>query len=76
MVEAMLKKSSAHALRLAGVMQVINTQSSHDPITLKTNELAMAIVDQLFVETEEFYSQSTDKLDLAMAKHQSRQGHG
>ena len=28
----------------------------------------MAIVDQLFAETEAFYSQSADKLDLAMAK--------
>lgn len=68
MLEAMLKKSSAHALRLAGVIHIINTQGSHDPISLETTELAMAIVDQLFAETEAFYSQSADKLDLAMAK--------
>ena len=70
MVEGMLKKSSAHGLRLAGVIHIINTQGSHDPISLETTELAMAIVDQLFAETEAFYSQTSDTLDLAMAKIQ------
>lgn len=67
-LRAMWMKSSGQLSRLAGNLHITNTQGSRDPISDHFAELGMAIIDQLFAETEAFYSQTSDTIDLAMVK--------
>ncbi|KZR83599.1 MULTISPECIES: DUF3987 domain-containing protein [Prochlorococcus] len=60
-VAALLGKTSAHALRLAGIMHILKVVAGevdrNDRISAETVDIAMAIVDQLTQETEAFHDQ-------------------
>lgn len=63
-IQALLGKTSAHALRLAGILHILKRVagevSPEDRIAPETVDVAMAIVDQLIAETEAFHDQPTD----------------
>jgi hypothetical protein len=80
-VSALLGKTSAHALRLAGILHLIYLVAGHvemrDPIAATTVDMAMAIVDQLTQETEAFHEQEeTDEMRLMRHIHQTSQFSG
>ena len=52
-VSAMLGKTSAHALRLAGMLHLVRSNDDH--VSAEMMELAMVIVDQLITETKAFH---------------------
>lgn len=58
-ISALLGKTSAHAIRIAGALHLLRVVSgeanSKDPIPAATVDQAMAIVDQLIQETEAFH---------------------
>jgi hypothetical protein len=60
-VSALLGKTSAHALRLAGILHLLKVAANElDPqerISPETVDIAMAIVDQLTAETEAFHEE-------------------
>ena len=53
-VSAMLGKSSAHALRIAAMLHMV--RSSDEDVSAEMMELAMAVVDQLIMETKAFHT--------------------
>ena len=67
-LRAMWMKSAGQLSRLAGNLHITNTQGSLDPVSDHHAELGMAVIDQMFAETEAFHTQPRDTLDLAMAK--------
>ena len=70
-VRSMLMKSSGQCLRVAGLLHIVNTQGKHIPISLETTELAIAIVDQLFAETEAFHLKPSGLIDRLMERIRS-----
>lgn len=60
-IQALLGKTSAHALRLAGIIHILKVVAGEatesDRISSATVDVAMAIVDQLTAETEAFHDQ-------------------
>jgi hypothetical protein len=78
-IAALLNKASAHALRLAGVLHVLQvvagTAQSTDRISAATADAAMAIVEQLSAETAAFHETpvegpAADALLVQQAIHQ------
>ena len=67
-VRSLLMKSAGQLIRFAGVHHVGMTQGSLDPMSDERIEVCMAVIDQMFAETEAFHTQPRDTLDLAMAK--------
>jgi hypothetical protein len=63
-IQALLGKTSAHALRLAGILHILKVVDGEvavaDRITADTVDVAMAIVDQLTAETEAFHEQPAE----------------
>ena len=70
MISALLGKSAAHSLRLAGVLhllQIVNgAVESSELISRSTMDKAMAVVDQLLQETEAFHEAPDDEHTLVM----------
>ena len=63
-VSAMLGKASAHALRLAGMLHLV--RSIDECVAAETMELAMAIVDQLIMETKAFHEAPPQEATVLM----------
>ncbi len=63
-VSAMLGKTSAHALRLAGMLHLV--QSSDQDVSAETMALAMTIVDQLITETKAFHEAPPQEATVMM----------
>ena len=72
-VAAMLRKSSAHALRIAGIHHVA-WRPEQEVIELESIELAMQVVDQLFQEAEVFHKGDGDLIDLLMDRMRATGG--
>ena len=64
-VATMLRKSSAHALRIAGIHHVV-WWPERKTISLESMQLSMEIVDQLFAEAEHFHRGDADLIDQLM----------
>ena len=58
-ISSMLGKTSAHALRLAAMLHMV--RSTDELVSVEVMQLAMAIVDQLMVETQAFHDGPTDQ---------------
>ena len=69
-IQAMLNKASAQIRRLAGMLHIVRVAGGQvepdDPISLDLVELAGAMVDQLFAETEQFRYGSQSPSTLMM----------
>ena len=69
-ISALLGKTSAHALRLAGLLHlphlIAGNRQANDTIPVDTIDVAMAIVDQLVAETEAFYDAPETTTDTAV----------
>ena len=63
-VSAMLGKTSAHALRLAAMLHMV--RSSDELISAEVMELAMAVVDQLIMETKAFHEAPPQEATVLM----------
>ena len=63
-VSAMLGKTSAHALRLAGMLHLV--RSTDERVAHATMETAMAIVDQLIEETKAFHEAPPEEATVLM----------
>ena len=69
-IQAMLNKASAQIRRLAGMLHIVRVAGGQvepdDPISLDLVQLAGAMVDQLFAETEQFHHGSKSASTLMM----------
>ena len=74
MVAAILGKTAAHALRLAGVLHLVHRlspsldSSGGSEISAETMDVAMAMVDQLTAETESFH-ELPETSDTLLMRH-------
>ena len=73
-IRSLLGKASAHALRVTGMLHLMQVVAGdvgpQDPITEATTAYGIQIVDQLLAETEAFYEEEeTDQLRLARHIH-------
>lgn len=79
-ISAMLGKTSAHALRLAGVMRIawrLHDKSDDTNVGADLMQVAMAVVDQLVAETELFHDAPASAGTLLMQHvHQLSENHG
>ena len=70
-ISALLGKTSAHAIRLAGILHLLRIASGEaettDRISTATVDQAMAIVDQLTQETEAFHEQESSERTLLLS---------
>ena len=72
MVAAILGKTAAHALRIAGVLHLVHRlspsldSSGGSEISAGTMDVAMAMVDQLTAETESFHELPETSTSLLM----------
>ena len=73
-VAALLGKTSAHALRLAGILHLLKVAAgeldTQALISPETVDVAMAIVDQLTAETEAFHEEEETGIDFMRHIHQ------
>ena len=69
-ISALLGKTSAHALRIAGMLHLLRVAAGElepsDRISSATVDQAMAIVDQLTQETEAFHEQESSQRALLL----------
>ena len=70
-IRAMGMKASGQLNRVAGLLHIVNTPGSADPLSDHFAELGMAIVDQLFDETAAFHLKPNSVLDRLMDRFRS-----